>query len=91
MWTKKCGAVCSSTLFAHLTYLYRATRDEPLDERAHALDFGDGRALPNVVIPTGKPALIPDLIREGLRAHPLDHPLIQRAADYRPKDVVFWF
>lgn len=75
----------------HLAYLHRATRGEPLEERAHALDFGDERALPNVIIPTGDPALIPDLIRDGLRALPLDHPLIQHAADYRPQEVVLWF
>lgn len=77
-------------LVRHLTYLYRATRDEPLQERAHALDFGDDRALPNVIIPIADPALIPDIIRSGLRAVPLDSPMIQRAADYRPKDIVFW-
>lgn len=78
-------------LVRHLTYLYRATRDEALEERAHAMDFGNDRALPNVIISTKDPELIPDFVRDGLRALPLDHPLIQRAADYRPKDVVFWF
>jgi hypothetical protein len=77
-------------LVRHLTYLYRATRDEPLEERDHALDFGDNRALPNVIIPLTDPALIPDIVRNGLRAIPWDSPMIQRAADYRPNDIVFW-
>lgn len=77
-------------LVRHLTYLYRATGDEPLEERNHALDFGDNSALPNVIIPLADPALIPDIVRNGLRAAPWDSPLIQRAADYRPKDIVFW-
>lgn len=77
-------------LVRHLMYLYRATRDEPLEERAHALDFGDDRSLPNVIIPMTDSALIPDIIRNGLRAAPLDSPWIQHAADYRPNDIVFW-
>lgn len=77
-------------LVRHLTYLYRATRDEPLEERDHALDFGDNRSLPNVIINLTAPALIPDIVRNGLRAAPWDSPMIQRAADYRPKDIVFW-
>jgi hypothetical protein len=77
-------------LVRHLTYLYRATKDEPLCERTHVLDFGDDRSLPNVIIPITDSALIPDIIRDGLRAAPLDSPMIQGAADYRPQDVVFW-
>lgn len=77
-------------LVRHLTYLYRAAGDLPLDERAHALDFGDERSLPNVIIPITDSALIPDIIRDGLRAVPLDSPMIQCAADYRPQDMVFW-
>lgn len=78
-------------LVRHLTYLYRATRDQPLRERRYALDFGDDQALPNIFIPLTDPALIPDLVREGLRALPLDHDMVQQAADYRPKDLVMWF
>jgi hypothetical protein len=74
----------------HLTYLYRATREEALEERAHALDFGDEHALPNVFIPIGDPELVPQDIRLGLRAVDWDHPDLQRAADYRPKELVFW-
>jgi hypothetical protein len=74
----------------HLTYLYRATADQPLEERAHALDFGDEHALPNVFIAIGDAERVPDDIRQGLRAVRWDDPLLQRAADYRPKDIVFW-
>lgn len=74
----------------HLTYLYRATADQPLRERAHALDFGDAYALPNVFIPISDAELVPDSIRQGLRAVSWDDPLLQSAADYRPKDIVIW-
>lgn len=77
-------------LVRHLTYFYRAAGDLPLEERAHALDFGDEHALPNVILPIGAAGLVPDFIRHGLRAVDWDDPLIQRAADYRPKDIVFW-
>ncbi|WP_312756947.1 hypothetical protein [Pulveribacter sp.] len=74
----------------HLTYIFRATRDEPLLERAHALDFGDEHSLPNVFIPISDPGLVPDQIRHGLRAVSWNDPSLQLAADYRPKDIVFW-
>lgn len=77
-------------LVRHLAYFYRATRDEPLEERAHALDFGDDYSLPNVIITLCDPPLVPDIIRSGLRAAQWDDPAIQNAADYRPKDIVFW-
>lgn len=74
----------------HLTYLYRAAGDQPLQERAHALDFGDEYSLPNVFIPISDAELVPDRIRQGLRAVRWDDPLLQRVADYRPKDIVIW-
>lgn len=77
-------------LVRHLTYFYRAAADIPLEERAHALDFGDERALPNVFIPVSDPEAVPALIRHGLRAGNWDDPVVQRAADYRPSDIVMW-
>lgn len=74
----------------HLTYLYRGAGDKPLQERAHALDFGDEYALPNVFISISDAKLVPDRIRQGLRAVSWDDPMLQRAADYRPKDIVIW-
>jgi hypothetical protein len=74
----------------HLTYFNRATANQPLQEREHALDFGDKHALPNVFIAIGDKEQIPDSIRHGLRAVSWDDPLLQRAADYRPKDIVIW-
>jgi len=74
----------------HLTYLFRAAGDHPLEERAHALDFGDEHALPNVFIPLCDVELVPDAIRQGLRAVSWDDPLLQSAADYRPKEIVLW-
>lgn len=77
-------------LIRHLTYLYRAAGDHALEERAHALDFGDEHALPNVFIPNGIPGLVPEEIRCGLRAVEWDDPALQLAADYRPQDLVIW-
>lgn len=74
----------------HLTYLYRATSNLPLRERAHALDFGDEYALPNVFIPISEGGLVLDRIRQGLRAVSWDDPMLQSAADYRPTEIVFW-
>ncbi|MBT2303413.1 hypothetical protein J7E70_23465 [Variovorax paradoxus] len=77
-------------LVRHLTYFMRAAADQPLQERAHALDFGGERALPNVFMPIGDPGLVPEMVRQGLRAVRWDDPFFQRAAEYRPKDIVFW-
>ena len=74
----------------HLTYIVRATRDEPLIERAHALDFGDRHSLPNVFVPISDAGLVPDQIQQGLRAVKWDDPSLKLASDYRPKDIVFW-
>ncbi len=80
----------SVVLVRHLTYLYRAAADQPLEEREHALDFGDEYALPNVFIPISEAGLVPDFIQQGLRAVNWDNPMLQMAADYRPNDIVFW-
>lgn len=77
-------------LVRHLTYFQRAAGDVPLEERTHAFDFGDERALPNVFIPLGNPELVPQLIRQGLRAVNWEDADVQRAADYRPNDIVMW-
>lgn len=74
----------------HLTYLYRATREEPLEERDHALDFGDANALPNVYFPLNNRLLIPEYILNGLRAISHTDEVLQHFADYRPKDIVLW-
>jgi hypothetical protein len=77
-------------LVRHLDYLYRAAGDQALEERAHALDFGDEHALPNVFIANGSPDLVPQEIRRALRAVDWDDPALQRAADYRAKDLTIW-
>lgn len=74
----------------HLTYFKRAAGEAPLLERAHAFDFGDEGALPNVFMPVPGGQRIPKFIKEGLRALPLDDPIIERAAEYRPVEMVFW-
>jgi len=47
-------------------------------------------SLPNVFIAIGDKELVPDGIRQGLRAVSWDDPWLQSAADYRPQDIVFW-
>jgi hypothetical protein len=77
-------------LIRHLMYFRNAAGDVPLVERRHAFDFGDEGALPNVFVPVPGGASIPEFIRDGLRARPLDDPFLQRAAEYRPVEMVFW-
>ena len=77
-------------LVRHLNYLNRATGDHALEERAHALDFGDELALPNVFIANGNPDLVPQEIRRALRAVDWDDLDLQNAADYRPKELTIW-
>jgi len=77
-------------LVRHLMYFKMAAADEPLLERGHALDFGDDGALPNVVIPAPGGQQLPAFIQKGLRALPLDDPMLARAAEYRPVEMVFW-
>lgn len=77
-------------LVRHMTYLFRATGDYPLEERSHALDFGNDQSLPNVIIPLADLEHIPDIIRSGLRAQPLGSACLQHVADYKPKDIILW-
>jgi hypothetical protein len=59
-------------------------------ERAHAFDFGDDTALPNVLIPVPGGTPIAKFIAAGLRAVPFDDPRLQAAAEYNPSDLIFW-
>ena len=77
-------------LVRHLTYFMRAAGDQPLQERTHALDFGEEGALPNVFMPIGDPGLVPEMVQKGLRAVRWDDHFLQGAADYRPQEFVFW-
>lgn len=77
-------------LVRHLMYFRNAAAEARLVERAHAFDFGDETALPNVFIPVPSGTDVPAFIRDGLRAKPLDDPLLQNAAEYRPVEMVFW-
>lgn len=74
----------------HLMYFKRAAGGEPLVERTHAFDFDGEGALPNVLIPVPGGQEIPELIVQGLRALPLDNPMVAMAAEYRPVEIVFW-
>jgi hypothetical protein len=77
-------------LVRHLLYFQRAAGDKPLIERDHAFDFGGDQALPNVFIPVPNGQEVPDFVKAGLRARPLDDPWLQQAAEYRPLELVFW-
>ena len=74
----------------HLSYFIRAAREEALLERAHAFDFGDETALPNVLIPVPGGDPIAEFITAGLRAVPFDDPRLLTAAEYNPSDLIFW-
>lgn len=74
----------------HLSYFIKAAREEPLLERAHAFDFGDGTALPNVLIPVPGGGPIAEFITAGLWAVPFDDPHLRLAAEYHPSDLIFW-
>jgi hypothetical protein len=82
--------VDSVIVVRHLSYFIKAAREEALLERAHAFDFGDEAALPNVLIPVPGGAPIADFIIAGLRAIRFDDPLLRAAADYNPSELIFW-
>lgn len=74
----------------HLTYFNRAAGDDPLVERTHAFDFGQEGDLPNVLIPIPGGQEVPELVLRGLRALPVNHPMVAMAAEYQPVEFVFW-
>ena len=77
-------------LICHLNNIQNAAADRPLGDRSHALDLGTVHDLPNVFIPIAAQLDFPALIRDGLRARPLDDSACQHASEYRPQDMVFW-
>ena len=74
----------------HLDYFIRGTREEPLMDRRSAMDFGDHRALPNVLFPAHGGRVVPRQVVEGLRAVRHDDPGLRMFADYNPQDMVMW-
>lgn len=75
----------------HLTYFMRAAGDQDIEDRKHAFDFGGAHALPNVFVPNpSAAALIPEDVLGLLRAIPLGDERITNAAEYRPKEFIFW-
>ncbi|MBY5801152.1 hypothetical protein [Rhizobium leguminosarum] len=74
----------------HMHYFIAASRDEWMDGRAHAMDFGIDGDVPNVSfdLANGRSLLQPVL--ERLRAMPHDDPGLKNFAEYNPQDVVFW-
>lgn len=74
----------------HLNYLIAGSREEHLMDRQTAMDFGDDRALPNVLFAAAGAQPIPDFVLEALRAYPHDDPGLRMFAEYNPQDIVFW-
>ena len=74
----------------HLNYFVQHSREEPLIDREHAMDFGDQRALPNVCFDAHGDKNVPEQLLEHLRAIRHDDPAIANFADYRAQDIVFW-
>lgn len=74
----------------HLHFFLMASRDEPLQERRHAMDFGDHHALPHVLFDGEGGRGIPEAVIEALRAYPHDDPGLLAMAEYHPQDIIFW-
>lgn len=74
----------------HLHNFARAAGDLRLLDRRHGLDFGDERALPNVLFGGDGGRLIPGGVLARLRAWPHDDPRLATMAEYNPKDVILW-
>lgn len=87
---KKFANIDAIVLVRHLLYFKNAAGDAPLIDRAHAFDFGNHQALPNVRISAHGPEVAPEFILQGLRARSLDDPILQRSAEYQPIEMVFW-
>lgn len=77
-------------LVRHLLYFKNAAADRALGDREHAFDFGGESALPNVFVPLADGLTVPEFIRTGFRALPLDHTDLAHAAEYRPVEMVLW-
>lgn len=74
----------------HLHYFIAASRDEELNGRAHAMDFGDDGDVPNVSFDLANGRSVLQAVLTRLRATPHDHPGLKSFAEYSPQDVVFW-
>ncbi|WP_167367784.1 hypothetical protein [Methylobacterium pseudosasicola] len=74
----------------HLHFFIMASRDRPLVERSHAMDFGGERALPNVLFAGSGGRPVPETVIRRLRAYPHDHPGFEGIAEYHPQDLIFW-
>lgn len=74
----------------HLNYFVQGSREEPLGDRANALDFGGSAALPNVHFAPSSGRSIPQFLLNALRARAHDDPELLRFAEYNVQDIVFW-
>ena len=74
----------------HLNYFVSGSREEPLEDRVSAMDFGEGQALPNVSFDVSRPVLIPSHVLHRLRAYPHDDPGLATMAEYNVTDMAFW-
>lgn len=74
----------------HLHYFIYGSRENILVDRTHAMDFGEGRSLPNVSFNVSNAFSVPEGLLERLRAVPNDDPGLKLFAEYNPQDIVFW-
>ncbi|WMS44385.1 hypothetical protein RDV64_08345 [Acuticoccus sp. MNP-M23] len=73
----------------HLNYFISGSREEPLIDRTNAMDFGDDRAMPNVIFPVLNQGPMMARVVERLRAYPYGDPVLV-GAEYQVSDMVFW-
>ncbi|MER9892052.1 hypothetical protein NKJ40_08090 [Mesorhizobium sp. M0119] len=74
----------------HLNYFIEGAAERDLMDRKDGMDFGDGRALPNVFFDVSGIDRIPVHVIERLRAYYYDDPGLLAMAEYNIQDVVFW-
>lgn len=101
LWTKNAYAkdesgtplafpnVDSVVALRHLNYFICGSREEPLGDRTNAMDFGDERAMPNVIFPVRDQEPMMERVVERLRAHPYGDPALI-GAEYQVSDMVMW-
>jgi hypothetical protein len=78
-------------LLRHLSYFVMAAAEKSLpDQRTHAFHVGGAGALPNVLVPARGGRPVAALVADGFNALPFDDELLQRFAEYRANELIFW-
>ena len=74
----------------HINYFVEAAAERMLADRESGMDFGDDRALPNVLFDVSGAHRLPAKISERLRAYPHDDSGLKQMAEYNVPDVIWW-